>query len=75
MALRQVEGEIVMNYRNIYYYLIQFFLGLIESDDDDAFYFGDEMRPDMAHHLVSTGARSLQEMYGLTSFMRRMIWV
>ncbi|KAK9132425.1 hypothetical protein Scep_011953 [Stephania cephalantha] len=63
MTQRQVEGEIVMSYRDKYGYFIQFTRDLVTNDANDAFYFGDGLRWDITRSIVSTSARSLQETY------------
>ncbi|KAK9167043.1 hypothetical protein Scep_002234 [Stephania cephalantha] len=63
MSLRQAEEETVMMYRDRYGYMRQFAGDLVKNDADDAFYFGDGLRPNIARHVIGTGARTLQEIY------------
>ncbi|KAK9151813.1 hypothetical protein Syun_010122 [Stephania yunnanensis] len=63
MSLKQAEGETVMKYRDRYGYMRQFAGDLVKNDADDAFYFGDRLKPNIARHIVGTGARTLQEIY------------
>ncbi|KAK9087179.1 hypothetical protein Syun_029573 [Stephania yunnanensis] len=63
MSLKQAEGETVMKYRDRYGYMRQFAGDLVKNDADDAFYFGDGLKPNIARHIVGTGACTLQEIY------------
>ncbi|KAK9087543.1 hypothetical protein Syun_029937 [Stephania yunnanensis] len=63
MSLKQAEGETVMKYCDRYGYMRQFAGDLVKNDADDAFYFGDGLKPNITRHIIGTGARTLQEIY------------
>ncbi|KAK9111828.1 hypothetical protein Scep_019347 [Stephania cephalantha] len=63
MNLRQGPDEIVMRFRDRYGYLRQFVGDLVKEDADDVYHFGDGLRSDIGFYVVSSGARTLGEIF------------
>ncbi|KAK9112168.1 hypothetical protein Scep_019687 [Stephania cephalantha] len=63
MDLRQGSEEHVMQYMDIYDYLHQFAGDLVKDESEDVYHFGDGLRSGIGYHVVTTGGRTLIEMY------------
>ncbi|KAK9106598.1 hypothetical protein Syun_022609 [Stephania yunnanensis] len=63
MDLRQGPEEPVMQYKDRYAYLRQFAGDLVRDESEDVYHFGDGLRPDIRYYIVSSGARTLTEIY------------
>ncbi|KAK9119500.1 hypothetical protein Scep_017593 [Stephania cephalantha] len=63
MNLRQGPDETVMRFRDRYGYLRQFAGDLVKEDADDVYNFGDGLRSDIGFYVVSSGARTLGEIF------------
>ncbi|KAK9148333.1 hypothetical protein Scep_007090 [Stephania cephalantha] len=57
------SNESVMSYRNRYDHLRQFARDLVREDSDDVYHFEDGLRLDIIFYVVSSGARTLGEIY------------
>ncbi|KAK9135935.1 hypothetical protein Syun_015265 [Stephania yunnanensis] len=63
MNLKQGADETVMRYRDRYGYSRQFAGDLVKEDIDDVYHFGDRLRPYIGFYVVSSGARTLREIF------------
>ncbi|KAK9157419.1 hypothetical protein Scep_003993 [Stephania cephalantha] len=48
---------------DIYYYQHQFTGDLVRDESEDVYHFGDGLRPDIGYFVISSGARTLTEIY------------